>query len=207
MEPICIGFPWGDSMQRKRVRIWDLSNPSQGIFLLVAIFAFICGLFAGYVLAGGIKLPFCVSFRMQSDAPVTLMRFWGLLWSHFRWLLFAAVLSMTALGLFFLYPLVFVRGIFIGFSFSSLFTSGAYRYVLLHFLCTAALTVAPLLVCAACGVKRTFRELRHGGEDSLLDRPWFPLLMLLISLVLSILCSCAELWLLPGFVSYIQPVT
>lgn len=194
-------------MRRKRVHIWDFSNPSQGIFLLAAIIAFAGGMLAGFVMAGCMEPPYDAQFCVRPDLPVSLTRFLGLFWSHYRWLLFASLLSMTALGLFLLYPLVFARGLLVGFSFSSLFTSGVYGYVLLHFLCTVMLTVAPLLVCAACGVRYAFNELRRGGGDSLLDRAWLPLVILLLSLALSILCSCAELWLLPSFVSYIQPVT
>ena len=194
-------------MRRKRVHIWDLSNPSQGMFLVAAVLAFVGGMLAGFVLTDHIGLPSQIQFHIQLDAPVTLLRLSGLLWSHYRWLLVASLMAMTALGLFTLYPLVFFRGVLIGFSFSCLFSPGMYSFVLLRFLCTVVLTVTPLLVCASCGVKRAFTELHRSGEESLLDRPGFPLLMLLISFALSFLCSCAELWLVPGFVSYIQPVT
>ena len=194
-------------MRRKRVRVWDLSHPSGSHFLVLAAAFFACGLAAGFALSGHISLPMEVQFRMDGDVSVSVLRLLRLFWSQFRWLLLAGLLAMTALGLFLLYPLVFLRGVLIGFSFTSLFVPGAYGFVLMYFLCTVVLTCAPLLLMAACGMKRALGELRRGGEDGILDRPVFPLLLLLASLVLTFACSCAELWFLPGFVSYIQPVT
>ena len=64
---------------------------------------------------------------------MTWLQFWGVYWSYYRWLLFGGLLAMSALGLFLLYPLVFLRGLLLGFSFSTLFTQGSRIQVFLHF--------------------------------------------------------------------------
>ena len=195
-------------MQRKRLRVWDLSRPTPGFFLAAAALLFAAGLLTGFILSGRIPLPEDAAFQMNPDAPVTLIRLLRVFWSHFRWSLFGALLSMTALGLFLLFPLVFLRGLLIGFSFTALFVSGARGAVLLHFLCTTLLTCSPLLLIAACGMVRAFRELhRAGGEDGLFGLTALPLILLLAAVFLTLICSLAELWLLPGFASHIQPFT
>ena len=52
-------------------------------------------------------------------------------------------------------------------------------------------------------------ELRRSPPeaDGLFAQPVFALLILLAGALLIFLCCIAELWLLPGFVSHIQPFT
>lgn len=195
-------------MRRKRMRVWDLSHPTPVFFLAAAGLVFAAGLLAGFLLSGRLTLPEDAAFQMDPDRPVTMMRLMQVFWSHFRWLLFAALLAMTALGMFLLYPLVFLRGLLIGFSFTTLFSADARGAVLLHFLFTALLTCAPLLLLCVCGMTRSLRELQRAGtEGSIFDLASLPLLLLLVSVFLTFACSCVELWLLPGFASYIQPFT
>lgn len=192
-------------MQRRRLRILDLSSPSSGFFFVSAFLFFALGLLSGFLLSGCLTLPEDDVLQMVSGRDVTLMRFLQVFWSHFRWIAFAGLLSVTTLGLFLLYPLVVLRGLLLGFSFTALFVPGCRLAVLLRFFLTALLTCSPLLLLAACGVQRAARELgRCSGGEGLFSRPLF---LLLLSFLLILLCSFAELWLLPGFASHIQPFT
>ena len=80
---------------------------------------------------------------------------------------------------------------------------------MVNFFLTALFTCSPLLLLAAAGMARSLGELRRGasGEESFLSAPAAPLLLLLLSFVLTLLCCFAELWLLPSFVSHFQPFT
>lgn len=192
-------------MQRRRLRVWNLSRPTPGFFLLAAAVLFALGGFAGFLLSGRIgDLVDVSAVQIIPDAPVTPLRFWGAFWSHFRWLLFASLLSMSALGLFLLYPLVILRGVLFGFCFSALFCAGDRLGIVVHFFLTAFLTCSPLLLIAASGMSRSLAELHRApsGENGLLTCPLSPLLLLALSLLLTLLCCFAELWFLPGFVSY-----
>ena len=197
-------------MARRRLRVRDLSRPTPGLFLLIGIVLFVLGLLAGFLLSGRLGALVDVSgVELSPEGPVTVLQFWGVFWSYFRWLLFGALLAMSALGLFLLYPLVFLRGLLLGFSFSALFVEGNRLNVFLHFFLTAAFTCAPLLLVSAAGMVRSVGELRHGlpEDDGLFSNPVFALLILLVGAILIFLCCIAELWLLPGFVSHIQPFT
>lgn len=197
-------------MERRRLRVWDLSQLTPGFFLMAAALIFALGLLSGFLLSGRMgSLADTSAVRIVPSAPVTTLQFWGVFWSHFRWLLFGALLAMSALGLFLLYPLVFFRGLLFGFSFSALFSSGDRLGLVVNFFLTALFTCSPLLFLAAAGMARSLCELRRGasGEESFLTGPAAPLLLLLLSFVLTLLCCFAELWLLPGFVSHIQPFT
>lgn len=197
-------------MQRRRLRVWDLSRPGPGFFLLVSAILFALGVLAGFLLSGRIvALAELSAVRLVPASPVTPLQFWRVFWSHFRWLLFGALLSMTALGLFLLYPLVVLRGLLFGFGFSALFSEGDRFSLIVHFLLTALLTCSPLLFIAASGMARSLAELQRApaGEDGLFASAFAPLIFLALALVLTLLCCFAELWLLPGFVSHFQPFT
>ena len=197
-------------MARRRLRARDLSRPTPGLFLLAATVLFALGLLAGFLLSGRLgQLVELQQVELSPEEKVTWLQFWGVYWSYFRWLLFGGLLAMSALGLFLLYPLVFLRGLLLGFSFSALFTQGSRIQVFLHFFLTALFTCSPLLLVAAAGMVRCVSELRRSPPeaDGLFAQPIFALLILLAGALLIFLCCIAELWLLPGFVSHIQPFT
>ena len=197
-------------MARRRLRVRDLSRPTPGLFLLVGTALFALGLLAGFLLSGRLgTLAELQDVVLSPEEKVSWLQFWGVYWSYFRWLLFGALLAMSALGLFLLYPLVFLRGLLLGFSFSTLFAQGSRLDVFLHFFLTALFTCAPLLLVAAAGMVRSVGELRRSPpeSDGLFGQPMFTLLLLLAGALLIFLCCIAELWLLPGFVSHIQPFT
>lgn len=192
-------------MQRRRLRILDLSSPTPSFFLAAGLLFFALGLLSGFFLSLRLSLPEEASLQIVSGQSVTFARFLRVFWSHFRWLALAGLLSVSALGLFLLYPLVVLRGLLLGFSFTALFVPGFRLAVLLRFFLAALLNCSPLILIAACGVQRAARELGHGsGGDAAFCRPF---LLVLISLLFTLLCSFAELWLLPGFASHIQPFT
>lgn len=197
-------------MARTRLRVRDLSRPTPGFFLAAGAVVFALGLLGGFFLSdrlGHLIDPASVQFT--SLRPVSLLLFWNLFWSYFRWLLFGALLAMSALGLFLLFPLIFLRGLLMGFSFASLFSQGSRLSIFLHFFLTALLTCGPLLLEAAAGMLRGSCELhrRPPEEAGLFAHPAFPLFVLLAGAGLIVLCCFAGLWLVPGFAAYIQSFT
>lgn len=197
-------------MVRRRLRVRDLSQPTFGLIFGVSVLVFALGLLAGFLLSGRLgKLVDVSDVLFSPQARVTMLQFWGVYWSGFRWLLFGTLLALSALGLFLLYPLVFLRGLLLGFSFSTLFADGNRLEVFLHFFLTAFFSCSPLLVMSAFGMLHACGELRRRApaSDDFYTRPVFPLVLLLVGALLIFLCCVAELWLLPGFVSYIQSFT
>ncbi len=197
-------------MVRRRLKVRDQSRPTPGLFLLAGTVLFALGLLAGFFLSGRLgQFADLEGVAFLPDDQVTWLQFWGVYWSYFRWLLFGSLLAMSALGLFLLYPLVFLRGLLMGFSFSALFVQGSRLSVFLHFFLIALFTCAPLLLVSAAGMVRSVGELRRSApeDDGLFSRPMFALLVLLVGAALIFLCCIAELWFLPSFVSNIQPFT
>lgn len=197
-------------MARRRLRVRELSRPTPTLFLMVGVVIFTLGILAGFLLSGRLGQfldPSAV--QIMPSGGVNWLQFWGVFWSYFRWLLLAALLAMSALGLFLLYPLLFLRGVLLGFSFSALFAQGSRLSVFLHFFFTALLTCAPLLLEAVSGMLRGSSELyRYSPDESgIFSHPVFPLAVLLAGAGLIVLCCIAELWLLPSFVAHIQSFT
>jgi hypothetical protein len=190
-------------MHRKRLRLWALPGPTPSFFFLLAAALFALGLLSGYLLSCRLQGATAgVTLALTDPGPVTAYRLFRLFWSGFRWLLAAGLLALSALGLFLLYPLVFLRGLFLGFGFSTVFLAGSRLEVLFHFLLVALLNVSPLLVLTAVGMVRALEEASDPKSREASIPPTVIFLLLLLALVLTFFCCLTELWLLPGFAFY-----
>ena len=88
-------------MARRRLRVRELSRPTPTLFLMVGVVIFTLGLLAGFLLSGRLGQFLDLSaVQIMPSGGVNWLQFWGVFWSYFRWLLLAALLAMSALGLF-----------------------------------------------------------------------------------------------------------
>lgn len=197
-------------MARRRLRVRELSRPTPTLFFDGGRCDFYPGTSGGFFAlgpVGAVFRPFCCADYAQRRSELA-----PVLGGILVLLSLAAARSSAGhvcAGPFLLYPLLFLRGVLLGFSFSALFAQGSRLSVFLHFFFTALLTCAPLLLEAVSGMLRGSSELhRHSPDESgIFSHPVFPLAVLLAGAGLIVLCCIAELWLLPSFVAHIQSFT
>ena len=186
---------------RKRLRAWNLIELTPGLFLGLASAAFCAGQLAGFFLAGILTQPISLK-QADLSGYVDWLRFLSAFWAEYRWLLLSGVLALSALGVFLLYPLVLLRGFFLGFSFAALFAAHSNQRLalMLHFVLTAVLTCAPLLLLSVSGMQRGLAELRRGPSvrESIYGRGAVLALLLVLGAVLTLLCCVLQFWFLPG---------
>ena len=185
-------------MARRRLFLWRRLDWNLDLFafLLCVLFLFgsVVGALASFRLDAGSEF----SEPVFSLSEVMTWRYLALVWSHLRWLFAVVFLGMTALGLFLIPCLFFLRGFFFSFSFFSLFCAQPSFALLLDYLCVAVLTLVPMLLFGSAGLLRSLAESRG---DRVERRFLLPALFAAASAACCLICACFELWLLPMLVS------
>lgn len=197
---------WGDAMSSKRLRKLILPELNSAAFLWAMCLCFWAGLVIGLFLATH-ALSCASECTLDFTLPVSIRRFWSIFWTHIRW--FAAVLlvALIPMGWLLIGPLVVVRGVYFVFGCVPFVGEAALPALLFRCGLVAGLECAPFLVFSAAITMLRYRALCRFDGAELLCRRCFLLLCAALALVFILICSYAELWLLPGFADHIQLFT
>lgn len=190
-------------MLRNRPLLANLPSLHLTVFLVSVLGFYYIGLIAGVALID-IDSDFSEEFLVSFPHGFTTDILTALIWAHLRWFLCGLVILLLPCSGIILHLLIFFRGLFLAMGLIPFLRDAVLPVLLLRTGLVALLECSVLAVLFTLAAFRWYVSFSRSGMGSVLPDGLFYSLYIGLSVVSSLVCAIAQLWLLPGFACYIQ---